>query len=150
MRICARRGNDAGVADAGDAAVEDCPVPANCTDLLARRASLVADYRVAEAHGDLASLPAIGACIVAVVAAERASPDLCGVADCQRICVLHDCSSVEPAQCVAECDKLYPSLGRPQADAIVQRAAMTPLCTCDICSADSASFCETMWGCTSG
>lgn len=133
-----------------DADADGCVVPASCSDLLAKRASLVGDYRAAEASGDLAGLPAIGTCVAAVVAAERASPELCGVPDCERVCVLHDCPGLAQSECVARCNNESSSLGAAQMDAIVHSAAMTPLCTCDICAQDTFPFCEAVWGCQSG
>jgi hypothetical protein len=128
-----------------------CHIPATCADLVAERTALVQLFRTTAANEDYDALPALGACIAAIVAAELEQPSQCRISNCERICSFHDCPVYEgELPCVDRCIAQTHAFTPQQIEAITLAAAKIPICGCDICTPETFAFCTTVWDCRRG
>lgn len=134
---------------AGD--TPSCDVPATCAELVEERTALVQLFRTTAENGDYAALPALGACITAIVAAELDQPSQCRISNCERICTFHDCPVYEgELPCVDRCIAQTHAFTPQQIEDITLAAANVPICGCDVCTPETFAFCATVWDCRRG
>lgn len=121
-----------------------CEIPEDCEALSSKRAAIEAEWTALLEEQRYGELPGPGRCSATLALREL---DGCGLDPCWDICRLHRDPQTSLESCVESCEQLKVDLGVDLRD-ILAAAAFTPgVFTCDICSADTFSFCADMWGC---